>query len=600
MLESGTHTVYVSDGTHTCSDTLYFVNPDLLDMVFRVDSLVSCHGNDGMLSVDISGGTNVLQGYLTWWQNANGDTLNDIWTNNFALYMDGLSAGTYSVSVEDDHGCYYQETYTLGNTSPVQVSATAQSYLCPLSTTPITISATGGASYAPLSILVNGLPEAASYPAGSYTISAIDAKGCSATTTLVINNIPANNTTSSITACATYTWPITGNTYTQSGTYLHTTVNANGCIDTSFLWLTINNISNSTIYINRCDSYTWNGNTYTNSGVYTATMLTSAGCLQTETLYLTIRRSTTNNTAVSACFSYTWINGQTYTASGNYSFTTTNNEGCDSVCNLSLSLTNGVYVQVKALLSGAYVSSGLMQDSLRSRGLIPSLEPYSLDAGKFNPVGCQGYAGGETVSPAILSVTGENAIVDWVHIEIRSSSSPFSKIATKNALIQRDGDVVDVNGNPLYFACVCPGAYNVAIKHRNHLGIMTATAVTLSSTPVLVDFTNSNPVWTNPSIVNAPREVNGSYRLLWPGDTRTDKNTKYNGTNNDKEPILYAVGISTPNNIIQPVYRKEDANMDGRVKYNNVDNDKNFILNKILGTSPTATPNDNLYQHTPN
>ncbi|MEN9340229.1 MAG: hypothetical protein RIQ62_1541, partial [Bacteroidota bacterium] len=47
-------------------------------------------------------------------------------------------------------------------------------------------------------------------------------------------------------------------------------------------------------------------------------------------------------------------------------------------------------------------------------------------------------------------------------------------------------------------------------------------------------------------------------------------------------------------------YRKEDANMDGRVKYNNVDNDKNFILNKILSASPTATPNDNLYQHTPN
>jgi len=219
----------------------------------------------------------------------------------------------------------------------------------------------------------------------------------------------------------------------------------------------------------------------------------------------------------------------------------------------------------------------------------------------FMPLGCPGYSGGETISNSILSVTGNDAIVDWVHVELRDTDAAYTIVATQNALIQRDGDIVDINGNPLNFDCICPGNYYITVKHRNHLGVMTANSMYLSSTSSIIDFTTSNPVWTKPGIIKPAREGAGVYRLLWPGDTRTDKNTKYNGLNNDKDPILYAVGLTTFNNILGPVYRKEDANMDGKVKYNNLDNDKNFILNKIyLSNSPLATPNDVLSQHTPN
>jgi len=284
---------------------------------------------------------------------------------------------------------------------------------------------------------------------------------------------------------------------------------------------------------------------------------------------------------------------------GTYTYTTTNSVGCDSVLTLILTMTNGVQVSPKALLSGAYMGGGMMQDSLRSRGVLPTSEPYT--ALNFTPIGCPGYAGGEATSAAMFTTTGNNAIVDWVHVEIRNTDAAYSKVATQNALIQRDGDIVDVNGNALTFNCVCPGNYYVTVKHRNNLGVMTANSLALTATTQLVDFTTPTPVWTKPGVTNAARETAGAWRLMWPGDTRTDKNVKYNGLNNDKEPILYAVGIATPNNILEPVYRTEDANMDGRVKYNNNDNDKNFILNKIISSNaPISTPNDILSQHTPN
>ncbi len=390
-------------------------------------------------------------------------------------------------------------------------------------------------------------------------------------------------------------------TYTTSGTYTCTYINQSGCVHTTTLSLTINySTFDGNATTTQCNSYTWNGVTYTASGVYTFTSLNAAGCTNTATLNLTINYGSTGTTNVTACNSYTW-NGVTYTTSGTYTGTFTNAAGCDSVHTLILTLNNGVYISPKVFLHGAYVAgTGLMKDDLRSTGVIFTTEPYT--ALSFANIGAPGYVGGESFTPAMAAITGNDAIVDWVHVEIRTAAPGYSIVATTNALVQRDGDVVDVNGNALYFSTVCPGNYHVAIKHRNHLGVMSETTLPLTSVNQVVDFTTAAPVWNKPGVANAARrtESDGA-RSLWAGDTRTDKNVKYNGLNNDKEPIIYAVGIATPNNILYPVYRTEDANMDARVKYNNADNDKNFILNEIIfSNAPVSTPNDILSQHTPN
>ncbi len=181
----GSHTVTATSTLGTCHSTILFEEPSPLAMVFSTDSLVSCQGDDGALSVNITGGTNVLQDYLTWWTNSNGDTLNDILTNNFAVSMSNLSAGNYNVSIEDDHGCFFNQSVVLLAAAPIVVSAAATPILCHGGGAVITPYGTGGLS--PLSYTINGAPISSNYQAGTYTIIATDSKGCTGLTTIAIS-----------------------------------------------------------------------------------------------------------------------------------------------------------------------------------------------------------------------------------------------------------------------------------------------------------------------------------------------------------------------------------------------------------------------------
>lgn len=430
--------------------------------------------------------------------------------------------------------------------------------------------------------------------------------------TMTINSLPSVSA-SNVSACAGNAVNLIGspaggsfsvsNPYTgPSTTYTYSFTNTNGCSATSTAAsITMNNASvNTPQTVSACNSYTWsvNGLTYTTSGTRTASFLNSAGCDSSKTLFLTIKNSSSSNINITTFPSYTWTaNGVTYTATGVYSHTLVNSVGCDSVLTLNLTISSptGVAVSPKVFLSGPYqATSGLMHDSLRTNNQIPLIEPYS--APPFNYPQIM-YSGGETITPSILSVAGNNAIVDWIFIELRSSANSSTILATKRALLQRDGDIVSASDgtSPVMFSGFFAGNYYVSIKHRNHLGVMTASAIALNSTATVINFTNNNPVWTNPLILNAPRKIEGGVYLLYSGDANSNKTIKYNGASNDKDAVLSAIGIATPNNTITG-YRKEDLNLDARIKYNNADNDRGVILNSVGAN----TPNIMLFQHTPN
>jgi hypothetical protein len=233
-----------------------------------------------------------------------------------------------------------------------------------------------------------------------------------------------------------------------------------------------------------------------------------------------------------------------------------------------------------------------MHDSLRVLGLIPSVEPYSTAPYFQTPINDNS---GKNLGPTALNATGPDAIVDWILLEVRDAST-MAKVATRRALVQRDGEIVDTNGvSPVVFSTVAPGNYFVSVKHRNHLGVMTLNPVALTLSGGPIDFTQQF-LWTkpaSPAIVNAPARVYGLTQVLWAGDARANKNTKYNGFQNDKEAVL---AIVSPNfNGSVPGYRVEDVNMDGKVRYNNTDNDRNVILFTVT----VATPNAIYNQHTP-
>jgi hypothetical protein len=133
-------------------------------------------------------------------------------------------------------------------------------------------------------------------------------------------------------------------------------------------------------------------------------------------------------------------------------------------------------LSLRMVLGGPYdAATGLMKDDLRAAGLIPALEPYT--ALGYLQVG----GGGETVAPATLAITGKNAMVDWVLVELRDQLDPAVVVATRCALLQRDGDVVGTDGHAALTFGVPAGNYYVAARHRNHLGVMTATPVAVRS-----------------------------------------------------------------------------------------------------------------------
>ncbi|MBK7383504.1 MAG: PKD domain-containing protein [Flavobacteriales bacterium] len=242
-------------------------------------------------------------------------------------------------------------------------------------------------------------------------------------------------------------------------------------------------------------------------------------------------------------------------------------------------VNNGLRLALKLFLDGPFdPNTLLMRDDLRVAGLVPNGEPYT----------ALGFAqasdgGGEVMQAGVSSRSGNDAIVDWVQVELRDASTPTIIIATRPALVQRDGDVVAEDGiSPI--ALLAPaGSYKIAVRHRNHLGAMTASSVPLSSTIVPVDFTDQSLALYG----TEPTRIVGTKRALWSGNTLRDVELKYTGATNDRDPILVAIGGSVPTNTVAG-YRMEDVNLDGVTKYTGSFNDRDPILVNIGGSIPTA------------
>lgn len=236
----------------------------------------------------------------------------------------------------------------------------------------------------------------------------------------------------------------------------------------------------------------------------------------------------------------------------------------------------------RVFLEGPYdPATGRMQDALRTMIEFPLSEPYT-SLGYPHTGG-----GGGSISPAVLSITGDNAIVDWVLVELRYASAAATVVATRSALLQRDGDVVATDGvSPVTFDQP-PGDYRIAVRHRNHLGCMTADPLPLGAAPTVVDFTAAS---TAAHGTDALKAVGGTHpaSVLWAGDVNFDGALKYTGAGNDRDPILTTIGGVVPTNTVTG-YHAGDVNMDGEVKYTGQDNDRDPILQNIGGAVPTNT-----------
>ncbi len=255
------------------------------------------------------------------------------------------------------------------------------------------------------------------------------------------------------------------------------------------------------------------------------------------------------------------------------------------VCNTSTGVISRIIdpaavvrLDPSVLLDGPLNSTTLiMNDDLRVNGTIPLTEPYT----------ALGYAqagggGGETTNATVLSTIGNNAIVDWVRLELRSATEPSVIVATRQALVQRDGGIVKANGTASVEFGVGPGNYFVVVRHRNHLGVMTASPVALTTTAMVVDLTAA----VTSTYGSEARKTVGGKQALWSGNVMVDDRLRYTGLSNDRDPILSAIGGTVPTNTATG-YRVEDVNLDGSVRYTGTANDRDPILSNIGGVTPT-------------
>ncbi|MFD0861940.1 dockerin type I domain-containing protein [Sungkyunkwania multivorans] len=222
-----------------------------------------------------------------------------------------------------------------------------------------------------------------------------------------------------------------------------------------------------------------------------------------------------------------------------------------TISNGSITLTQGfqqgdaimILLNARVLLQGAMLNSAVaaeMTDAIRT--IVPTTSPYTdmltVDAGVFNDNG------------------NSDNIVDWVWVELRDANDASIMVDARSALIQKDGDIVDVDGvSPITFEQPADNYYAV-VNHRNHLGIRTASTIALSTTNTFIDLSSNTASVAGGT--NALASVSGGKFALIVGDYNGDGQVQ----NTDINAMRALLGTAG--------YDAADMNMDGQIQLTDI------------------------------
>jgi uncharacterized protein YjdB len=268
-----------------------------------------------------------------------------------------------------------------------------------------------------------------------------------------------------------------------------------------------------------------------------------------------------------------------------------------------------------SLMNNANATAGgrpLMRDNLRMSPFngsryIPDSSPYRFPTdfinitNKYNHVGPGLLPEFQNITnpSTVFGVTGQNAIVDWVFLELRSKVNQTTIWASRAGLIQRDGDIVDLDGvSPIEFPGTPMDDYYVVLRHRSHLGVMTATAKTPEQMSALIDFTSpTTPVFDFGTTkgngydytgVALNPHVKSGFMALYAGDFDANKKIKTENPNDDLNSLFFGL-FSYPGNTTSNAnydfaigYLQGDFDMNSKAKFDNPNDDKNMLYVQLL------------------
>lgn len=245
-LMAGTYTVTVMDA-NSCvqSQSVTITQPDELSAVTNGPVMLRCFGDaNGSVAVSPAGGT---APYRYEWS-YNGAT---------TATVNGLGAGSYSVTVSDANGCATTASITVSQPAPLYTSMATSPSTCGSANGSATVGVSGGASPYLFSWSPGGKDSMtiSNVPAGAYTVVVTDALGCTASNVAGVSNLGAPavalaslnniscygqaNGTAAINVSGgqppfNYQWSPSGGTSTfatglQAGNYTFTVTDSNNC-----------------------------------------------------------------------------------------------------------------------------------------------------------------------------------------------------------------------------------------------------------------------------------------------------------------------------------------------------------------------------------
>ncbi|MFM7016870.1 MAG: gliding motility-associated C-terminal domain-containing protein [Bacteroidota bacterium] len=324
---AGNYSVVVTDDNGCTTSESYTINqPTSLNLSGVVTDDLCNGSSDGSINISVTGGT-APYGYL-W---SNGSTTQDI---------NGLAAGTYTVTVTDVNNCTVLSNYNVSEPSLLAITFSIINPACGSLNGRITSTVNGGTSgysylwsNAATSTSINNLA------AGTYSLTVTDANGCTTLQSALLVNQVAPSISSAIT------------------TNVSCNGASNGAID-----ITVTGGTSPLVY-------SWsNGQTSQDvsglsAGVYTVNITDARNCININiftisqptalsaniissatTCNLNNGSATVNSSGGSGAYLYLWNNASTSStltnlSTGNYTVTITDINGCSIIRSVTVTAT---------------------------------------------------------------------------------------------------------------------------------------------------------------------------------------------------------------------------------------------------------------------
>lgn len=457
-LAAGNYTLSVMDDNGCPGSATLNISQPAAALAVSITSSTdaSCGNPDGTATAQASNGTGPYQ-YI--WTGASG-VLQTTTNTTSADVLNNLAAGTYTVTITDNHNCTTSTTVTINNSGGPTASVTSQTdILCNGGTTGgATVTASGGSS--PYDYVwtdangtvhtdnnIPGASTASGLPAGSYTITITDNGNCVTTQTLTLAQpslMDASITAQSNILCF------------GAATGTATAHATGGTVPYDYVWSDVNGVV-----------YTDNNN----PGSSTATGL----------------------------------------AAGNYTVAITDSNGC--VKNQPLVITQPATAVASVLLDSTEVLcngalTGAAIDSA-SGGTGPYQYVWSNASGVVLThinMTTSSAAGGLAAGSYTVTVTDNNGCTTTQSVTIDEPSSPLSATLTSStnaSCAQSDGNaVVTASGGTSTYDYVWTGVSGVVQTDNNQAGPSTESTLAAGSYTVSITDNNGCTASVNVTISN--------------------------------------------------------------------------------------------------